>query len=216
MEILKLMEERHSVRKYLDKPVETEKRTAMEALARRCEAESGLSFRILWDEPECFKGLLAHYGGFRNVSNYIAILGREEGDACVRAGYHGEKLVLKAQEMGLNTCWVALTHGRCPVAPAAGERLIILIALGYGSETGKPHRSKPEETLVRSAGREPEWFRRGVRGALLAPTAVNRQRFQIEWTGTQARITAPKDRLAQLDLGIVRCHFEAASGHPVI
>ena len=46
---------------------------------------------------------MAHYGKFENVKNYIAIVGNKNDQE--KAGYYGEKIVLKCPELGLNTCW---------------------------------------------------------------------------------------------------------------
>ena len=53
---------------------------------------------------------MAHYGKFENVKNYIAIVGNKNDQE--KAGYYGEKIVLKCPELGLNTCWVAMTYGK--------------------------------------------------------------------------------------------------------
>ena len=45
---------------------------------------------------------MAHYGKFENVKNYIAIVGNKNDQE--KAGYYGEKIVLKCPELGLNTC----------------------------------------------------------------------------------------------------------------
>ena len=50
-------------------------------------------------------------------------------------------------------------------------------------------------------------------GAMMAPTALNQQKFFVELVGDEAMITAKKGFLTKLDLGIVKYNFEAASGH---
>jgi hypothetical protein len=172
--------------------------------------------RIIYDEPKCFDSFMAHYGHFTGVTNYIAIVGEKGKELDEKAGYYGERLVLKAQELGLNTCWVAMTHGKSRAVIGKGEKLAIIISLGYGENQGTAHVSKPVEQLVKEDGNSPEWFQKGVKAALLAPTAVNQQKFQIERVGDGARITAPRGMLTKLDLGIVKYHFEAASGHKVV
>lgn len=55
----------------------------------------------------------------------------------------------------------------------------------------------------------------GVRNyvAIVAPTAVNQQKFFIDIDKDEAVIKAGFGPLTKLDLGIVRYNFEAASGH---
>ena len=59
-----------------------------------------------------------------------------------KAGYYGEKIVLKCQELGLNTCWVAMTYGKSKAEIKRGQKLLIIISLGYGKTQGVPHKSK--------------------------------------------------------------------------
>jgi nitroreductase len=216
MDIMTVMETRHSVRQYKSQTIEPEKREQMNALCRECNEQSGLHIQIIYDEPKCFDSFLAHYGHFAGVTNYIAIVGQKEEELDEKAGYYGEKLVLKAQELGLNTCWVAMTHGKSRAVIGKGEKLAIIISMGYGENQGTVHHNKPVEQLVKGKNNSPEWFQKGVRAALLAPTAMNQQKFQIERIGDMARITAPKGILTKLDLGIVKYHFEVASGHKAV
>lgn len=59
----------------------------------------------------------------------------------------------------------------------AGEKLCIVIAIGYGKTQGVPHKSKTPLEVADMSGDVPEWFKKGVEAALLAPTAVNQQKF---------------------------------------
>ena len=140
MDMLQLMKERHSVRQYKDKPIEQEKRAEIDRLISEINSESGLSMQAVYDEPNCFDSFMAHYGKFTNVSNYIAIVGAKNDQE--KAGYYGEKLVLGCQELGLNTCWVAMSHGKTKAVIGKGQKLLIVIALGYGENQGVAHKSK--------------------------------------------------------------------------
>lgn len=212
-DIMELIRSRHSVRQYLDKPIPADVRAALDACAGELNAEGGLNMQILYDEPECFNSRMAHYGKFENAKNYIALVGKRAPDLEERCGFYGEKLVLKAQALGLNTCWVALTHGKSRALVPAGEREVILISLGYGKTQGHPRRSKAASEVSDLAADSPEWFRRGVEAALLAPTAVNQQKFRFERNGDA--VTARAGRFGtqlKVDLGIVKCHFELGAG----
>ncbi|MDD6442246.1 MAG: nitroreductase family protein, partial [bacterium] len=128
MDILEVMKSRHSVRQYTDKKIECEKRTILNEFAEACNLESGMNIQIIYDEPKCFNSMMAHYGKFSGCTNYIAVVGKKSKDLDEKAGYYGEKLVLKAQELGLNTCWVGMTHGRNTAKIEKGEKLAIIIA----------------------------------------------------------------------------------------
>lgn len=168
MNVIEAMEARHSVRSYQNKPIEEEKRKALEELARKCNAESGLNIQLCFDEEEAFQGMMAHYGKFHNVRNYIALVGKKDARLDETCGYYGEQLVLKATELGLSTCWVAMTDRK--------RRTGCVIALGYGENEGVPHKSKRIEEVCDVEGEMPAWFAQGVRCALLAPTAMNPSR----------------------------------------
>ena len=212
MKMLELMENRHSVRQYFDRPVRKEKREMIQNLIDESNKESGLSIQVFYDEPKCFDTFLAHYGKFKNVQNYIAIVGKKEDQE--KAGYYGEKIVLKCQELGLNTCWVALTHGKTKAVIKKGEKLLIVIALGYGDTTGVPHKSKPLDKLCK-ADQDVDWFELGMKAVSLAPTAINQQKFFFELKDgivTAKNLGGP---YSLVDLGIAKYHFEVVTGHKV-
>ena len=213
MDPIEIMKQRHSVRQYLDKPIPAEIRTQLDSYVAELNKESQLNIQIIYDEPNCFNSFMAHYGKFSGVSNYIAIVGKKEKDLEEKAGYYGEKLVLKAQELGLNTCWVALTHGKSKSVINANEKEVIIISLGYGANGGNPHKSKRITDLSDLKDNDPEWFKRGVEAALLAPTAINQQKFYIARNGNKVSISVRGiGTNTRIDLGIVRCHFELGAG----
>ena len=213
MEIMDIIRSRHSVRQYLDKPIPPEIRRQLNDCAAALNRESGLRIQILYDEPACFQSRLAHYGKFENARNYIAMVGRKGDGLEERCGFYGEKLALKAQELGLNTCWVALTHGKSQAAVGAGEKEVIILSLGYGKTQGTAHKGKSAADVSNIAADSPEWFKNGVEAALLAPTAINQQKFRLERDGN--RVTAKAGLWGtnlKVDLGIVKCHFELGAG----
>lgn len=212
MQMLDLMKERHSVRQYSDKKIDGDVKTKLDAYVASINEESRLSMQIFYNEPNCFNSMLAHYGKFSNVKNYIAIVGKKEEQE--KSGYYGEKLVLKCQELGLNTCWVALTHGKVNVQTKPQQKLLILIALGYGTNTGVAHKSKPIKELCKEDA-YPEWFMKGMEAVSLAPTAMNQQKFLFEMKNGQVYAKALRGFYSKIDLGIVKYHFETITGHKV-
>ncbi len=157
---------------------------------------------------------MAHYGKFDGVSNYIALIGKKAKDFEEKCGYYGERLVLKAQQLGLNTCWVAMTYSKIKGAYTVdkGEKLCVVIALGYGKTQGTAHKSKTIEQTARAEENMPEWFKNGVEAALLAPTAMNQQKFMLELKENKVMAKAGSGFYTELDLGIVKYHFEIGAG----
>lgn len=133
-----------------------------------------------------------------------------------KAGYYGEKLVLKAQEIGLNTCWVAMTHGRSAAKIKKGEKLAIIISLGYGKNQGVAHKSKKLSDVCNQTDEVPVWFAKGMEAVMLAPTAMNQQKFKFVLNGDRVEAVATGGFYSKIDLGIAKYHFEAVSGHKVI
>lgn len=217
MEILEIMQQRHSVRQYTDRAIEPEKRTVLDALTQEINRKAGLSIQIIYDDPKCFDSFMAHYGKFAGVRNYIALVGKKAPGLDETLGYYGEELVLKAQELGLNTCWVALTHGKSKAVVGRGEKEVCLIALGYGVTQGVEHKSRPMQELCTCGEPMPEWFRCGMNAAMLAPTAMNQQKFRFELLpdGT-VKAACGSGFYTKLDLGIVKYHFEAVTGKKTV
>ena len=213
MDLMEAMKERHSVRRYLDRPVEGDVRERLLSFISDASEESGLRISLVLDEPSAFDTMMAHYGKFSGVRNYIAIAGRKGLDEAV--GYYGERLVLLSQTLGLNTCWVALTYSRrsVPLSLARGEKLYLVIAVGYGAEKGRPHRSKPASAVSRASSPAPLWFISGVKAALDAPTAINQQKFVFTLLGSGCvRAEAGRGPYSRIDLGIAKYHFELGAG----
>lgn len=216
MDMTEAMKVRHSVRRYKDKSLDGEIISALEAEIESCNKESGLHIQLVTDEPKAFDSFMAHYGKFSGVTNYIAMIGKKGTDLEEKCGYYGERLVLRAQQLGLNTCWVAMTYTKIKTAFSLekGEKLCIVIALGYGETQGVAHRSKSFDQVARAEGEIPAWFRNGVKAALLAPTAMNQQKFQFILDGDKVRAKPGIGFYAKIDLGIAKYHFELGADKP--
>ena len=61
-----------------------------------------------------------------------------------------------------------------------------------------------------------EWFFNGMEAALLAPTAMNQQKFFFELSSdNKINAACGKGFYTKLDLGIVKYHFEIGSGRKI-
>lgn len=205
--------QRHSVREYLDREIEPETFAQLQTAVDRCAAESGLDIQLIRDNPEVFQ-LVARFGLIHGATTNIAFVtrGRERDE---EVGYWGQRIVLEAQELGLNTCWVAMcARKRSKARRGPDERVRLVIAVGYGAHQGKPRRTKSAEELSTvECEQAPEWFATALEAAQLAPTAVNNQNFHVV-LGADAKtvqITAPEGGLNTVDLGIVKRNFEEAA-----
>ena len=214
MTIQEAIQCRHSVRAYLPRPIEGEPLARLEEEIRQCNQDSGLRIQLITDDPVAFGGRMAHYGKFEGVHSYLALVGPKGPRLEETCGWYGERLVLLAQQLGLNTCWVALTYKKVKTAfqILPGEKLCLVIAVGYGKTQGVPHKSKAPEAVMNVEGEAPDWFRRGVQAALLAPTAMNQQKFMFTLKGSTVTAKAGAGFYSKVDLGIVKYHFELGAG----
>ena len=206
---------RHSVRQYLNKAIDADTLGALQTEIAACNKEGKLHFQLVTDEPKAFDGFMAHYGKFSGVTSYIALIGRKGDDLEEKCGYYGERLVLRAQQLGLNTCWVAMSYRKIPGAFAVdeGEKLTVVIALGYGKTQGTAHKSKMTEQVCGNTGADtPGWFWAGVEAALLAPTAMNQQKFRSSYADGKVTAAPGKGFYTRVDLGIAKYHFEIGAG----
>lgn len=216
---------RHSVRQYLEKPIEASVVERLNEEITLCNQEGKLHIQLVTNEPKAFSSSNAFtYGKFRGVSNYLAMVGPKWADEAI--GYYGERLVLLAQTLGLNSCWVGLTFKKQPdqYTIANGEKLHCVIALGYGATQGVQHPMRQMERFVAVNGSMlwrprdvvlPDWFKRGMEAALRAPTAVNQQKFFIELIYKNTVHAYARFSLVgytKMDLGIVKYHFEVGAG----
>lgn len=214
MNLTEAMKERHSVRQYIDRPLSAEVVSALRDEIDACNQVSGLHIQLVMDEPKAFDSFMAHYGKFSGVKNYIAMVGKKDSALDEKCGYYGERLVLKAQQLGLNTCWVAMTYSKVKTAFSVGkgEKLCVVIPIGYGKTQGISHKSKTVPEVSKASGPIPDWFKSGVEAALLAPTAMNQQKFMFTLDGRKVSAKAGKGFYSKIDLGIAKYHFEIGAG----
>lgn len=218
MTLLEAIDARHSVRVYNTTPIPKVIRSQLDAFVQTCNEEGNLNITIRYDDPDGFDSRLAHYGSFRNVSNYIVLAGKKDDSFDFRCGYYGEKIVLLAQQLGLNTCWAALTFNKKKVRGLVAPRdtLCMVIALGYGETAGSARKSKEVSDVIGSKGTVPDWFQNGIEAALKAPTAMNQQKFVFGMKdGQPAAKIKGMGPYTKVDLGIVAYHFEVGSGRKV-
>ena len=221
MTIQEAIEARHSVRAYKDQPLSEETVKVLEDEIVTLNNEGQLHIQLICNEPKAFQGTMAKYGKFRNANNYLVMAGKKADDLDERIGYYGEHLVLLAQTLGLNTCWVGLSYSKVPgtYVLEEGEKIACYIAIGYGETQGSGHKIKTVEQVSNASDITPSWFKKGVEAALLAPTAVNQQKFSFEYVGmsnNRHQVRAKKGfsmiGYTQMDLGIAKYHFEVGAG----
>ncbi|MCQ2747872.1 MAG: hypothetical protein MJ223_01140 [Mycoplasmoidaceae bacterium] len=104
MNLIQASEARHTVRHYDGKPLTADDKNTLLAFIKELNAKSGLNMQLIVNEPKAFGGPRAAISNFTGCVNYIAVIGDKTPKFPEIAGYYGEQVVLKAQQMGLNTC----------------------------------------------------------------------------------------------------------------
>lgn len=210
---------RHSVRAYKPEPLSAEDSLKIQSKIDEVNKISGLHIQLVQNEPKAFKGIHA-YGKFKGVVNYLVMAGRKSPDLDEKVGYYGEQIVIYARTLGIDTCWVGLTYRKIDDTYSLGddEKVACYIAIGYGETHGVPHKIKTPEEVSNVSATTPEWFKNGVNAALLAPTAVNQQKFYFEYLGVSngvSQVRASKKfsivGYASMDLGIAKYNFEVGA-----
>ena len=210
---LEAIRARHAVRNYTTKPLSPAIIDGLKEEIEQCNRLGQLHVQLVTENEGTFKSFIPLFGRFKNVRNYIALAAKKRDGFYVECGYYGARLMIKAQQAGLNSCWVTNTYNaqKCAVSLAPDEELTGVIAIGYGAADGTQHKSKSIESLCKPCSEQ--WFINGMNAAALAPTGLNRQNFFIEADGNAVSIHTKDNRpMSQIDLGIVKYHFEVGAG----
>ena len=216
MAMMETIRARHSVREYDGRAPEGDELAALEAVIAECARESGLNIQLVTGNPEAFQ-VVARFGLVHGVDANIAfVTDKSRGDADdEEIGFWGQKIVLAAQEAGLNTCWVAISSRRKnKAARSEGEKVRLVIAVGYGITQGNPRKTKSVEELATvECDEAPTWFATAMEAAQLAPTAMNNQNFHVTLRadGKTVCAEAPTGGWNTVDLGIVKRNFQEAA-----
>ena len=212
MDMKKAMQERHTVRRYTDKPISREAAEQLARLAEGLNMEHGTAIELRTGDSRAF-GALTRLVLAKGVHNYFLMAGEERPGLDEALGFCGAELMLSAQALGLNTWWAGGTFNRRLMEELApGKRVAGVIAVGYGRTPGVPHRSKTPGQVSAYEGDAPEWFKEGGKAALLAPTALNRQGFMLTGSGRRVELRCENGIFSGVDAGLVKYHFELGAG----
>jgi len=213
MDLEEAIKNRHSVRIYKTDRIDDDVAAELQKEIDAINQESGLCISLVRDEPKTFNGLLFKtVVKFKNAVNYFSVSGPVSEDLEEKCGYYGERLVLFAQMIGLNTCWALMASKKeASKGLPDGYRNVISISVGYGENQGVPHKNKPIEDVA-DLKDAPDWFVKGVECAMTAPTGMNKQGFKFERDGNNIRMITGNSTLAKIDRGIVKYHFELGAG----
>lgn len=222
MDYKKAIEERRSRRSYLEKPINDIYVERLRNLIAQANEESGLHMQLCINNNNALSGIKMSYGLFKNVRNYIALVGKKSDlDLTEKIGYYGERIVLEAKLIKLDTCWVggSFKEKSCHCEIGAEEKLLGIITIGYAAEalsikekivSSVMHRkTKKIEEMLKSDIEIPDWMLAGMKAVQRAPSAINQQPVQfIQKNGKLNAFVILKLGCEMIDLGIAKLHFE--------
>ncbi len=177
MSVREIIQQRRSVRRYLDKPVEREKILAcLEAARLAPSADNVQPWRFLViDDPEIkerfakvvFTGIYRFSKFAARAPVLILILARLDIIAnrigsqiqgtnfyLIDIGIAGEHIVLQAEELGLGTCWIGWFNSRKArkILKIPGKyKIVSILSMGY-------YEKKPSKEKKRKSLEEITWF----------------------------------------------------------
>ncbi len=212
MDLKEAMQKRHMVRKYIDKSLPDDLINRINERISMNNEKHKLSMKLMINNNKGVNSIMKLIMA-KGVNNFIILAGDNSENLDERLGYSGADIMLYAQTLGLNTWWVGGTFNRSVSQYVENKKVTGIIAIGYGESQGKPHKSKMVEDVSKYYGTViPSWFISGVDGALLAPTALNKQDFMIIGDGNKVKIECDNGIFTGSNVGLIKYHFELGAG----
>jgi len=222
---LEAIDERRSRRLYLAEPIDALVKAELQKQIDVYNAQSGLAIRFIEDASAAFRSFRKTYGLFSGVRSMLAMVGpKNDPNLREKIGYFGEMLVLDATILGLGSCWVGGTFDSnsnlfqksdeesmiCVIPIGQVETLSFKEKMVHQMVAGK---SKTIEQVLKTDAKIPELILDGLKAALKAPSAANRQpvRF-VYYKDELSAYTDDDGKFNLVDLGIVKAHFDVATG----
>ena len=233
------IENRHSRRKFEPKALKQKNLKELQAVCDGFQPFPDARAVLVTEPPELvFKGAIGSYGKIKGAPAFIAFIGDTESDTVSEhVGYTGEGIILEAEAMGMNTCWVGGLFRPEIVASMVtlgeDEKVYAVTPVGYA-----PDRMTLEEKLMAGFGLTsrrktlsklciglkqsdwPRWLKPTLEAARQAPSRMNRQpwRFHVEKDSIAVAVnrnTVDADSVTseRLCCGIAMLHIEVAAGN---
>ena len=230
---------RRSRRRFDEKPLKKEHLERLQAVCADFRPfESARAVLVTESPKRVFKGAIGPYGKIRGAPAFIAFVGDTRSPIVQeQIGYMGEGIVLEAEALHVNTCWVSGTFRPDATAALLGidenEAVLAVTPVGYATPRlsfeeklltgfGRTHRRKPLSDLVIGLEQPewPRWIRAALESARLAPSSVNRQPWRFHAERDSITVAVDSGELKResvqskrLDCGIAMLHIEVAALH---
>ncbi len=242
MSIKEIIKSRYSCRTYIQTALKPADKENLERFifenCRGLEDET-VNFRII-EKNDSEKQLKLNYGMIQGHNTYVLGTSKSSIDSRVNFGYLLEKVVLKATETGISTCWIGyFDYGFFnEISIEAGFEIPALIIAGY-SEEKQPYLDKFVRFAINATKRtgwDKLFFDYKLRTPLnpgqvikysdslemvrLAPSSGNTQPWRVFFDETENEFHFFKKPISKryesrglhdVDMGIALSHFELMS-----
>lgn len=240
--VLELIKTRRSTRTYVDKEIESIMLHHMEEYLHQVNREATIKVRFVLtssqtkEQPERRK--LGTYGVVTGANTFIAGILDKEEKKITDFGYLFEKIILKATDLGLQTCWLGGTFKKSDFEKsmdlAENEQIVMVSPLGYkkekmrmletamrkfaGSDNRKPWNELffDRESTIPLTKENAGLFSTPLEMVRLAPSASNKQPWRVMKEGDLFHFFLCRTKgywatafdMQKNDIGIAMCHFE--------
>lgn len=214
MTMKEAIEKRHMVRQYTDRTIPKDIVELLNARIAENNEKYKLHLALVVGNSDGISGM-AKLLLSKTVNNYTVLAGADTPELDEKLGYCGADIILYAQTLGLNTWWIGgMFNGKGALKNLSNKDVRVngVIAIGYGKTQGVPHKSKTAAEISEYNGDTPQWFIDGVNALLYAPTALNKQPYDVRGNGNKVSILAGDGHFSGIDLGIGKYHFEVGAG----
>ncbi|MFC1977055.1 nitroreductase family protein [Chloroflexota bacterium] len=231
------IEKRRSRRHYIETSLKSNQLKQIQSICNNFQPFTNAR-TVLVEESltNVFKGVIGSYGMIKGAKSFIAFVGNSKSPLVQeQVGYTGEGIVLEAEALNLNTCWVGGFFNRETVNSLIEihqhETVLAVTPIGYAKNKptfeeklmtgfGLTHRRKPLSDLVIGLEESewPKWMKASLEAARLAPSAVNRQPWRFIAEENSITIAVNNSSLKResvmskrLCCGIAMLHIEVAA-----
>lgn len=166
----------------------------------KCAADSKLLFPVPF------------ISAFSGVTCYAMVIAdKSQPFSALLSGVAGEAFVLTCASMGVSTCWVAgnFIRSACDVQLEENERILAVIPFGLAEDSTFARKRKALKQLCKGdPALWPLWAYQAAEAVRSAPSAMNRQPWRFDFTGSTLRVNFPT--FNSLDTGIALLHLFCA------
>lgn len=233
MDYKKLISSRKSVREFKDISIEPKYFNEIENYinnSKKLLPEIEVEMRM-YDFKDCYENInqLAGYKGYLiKAPNYIILLSDVKNGYIENSGYIGERLILKARDLGIDSCWITFKDSNLikeKLNISSDKEVTAIIALGYEDDKKSKNKSTSDRLGVEDIVFMDEWGKKAsvtdleerylldaFSYARMAPSSFNRQPWRFIIDGGKVILALKSDDFSNeyegsIDTGIAMLYF---------